>query len=81
MHQHVREAMPDDARTIADFNSRIAIEGEGRPPDAALIDPGVEAILLDSGNCRYRVAELDGKGVGQIMVTYERSDWRNGQLW
>jgi len=52
MHQHVREAMPDDARMIADFNSRIAIETEGRPLDAALIDPGVEAILLDSGNCR-----------------------------
>jgi ribosomal protein S18 acetylase RimI-like enzyme len=27
------------------------------------------------------VAELDGRVVGQLMVTYEWSDWRNGAFW
>jgi ribosomal protein S18 acetylase RimI-like enzyme len=27
------------------------------------------------------VAEIDGEIVGQIGVTYEWSDWRNGTLW
>ena len=81
MNLHVREALSSDARTIADFNSRMAVETEGRPLDPALIDPGVAAILADSNKGRYWVAEVDGKVVGQIMVTYEWSDWRNGQLW
>lgn len=77
----VRDALSDDAKTIADFNSRMAVETEGRPLDPALIDPGVASVLADSDKGRYWVAELDGIVVGQIMVTYEWSDWRNGQLW
>ena len=30
---------------------------------------------------RYWVAEQVGKAIGQIMVTYEWSDWRNGAMW
>ena len=81
MNLLIRDALPDDAKTIADFNSRMALETEGRPLDPVLIDPGVAAILADPDKGRYWVAELDGNIVGQIMVTYEWSDWRNGQLW
>ena len=38
-------------------------------------------LLEDSTKGRYWVAESAGKVVGQIMVTYEWSDWRNGTLW
>ncbi len=81
MNLHVREASPDNVKTVADFNSRMLAETEDRPLDATLIDPGVAAILLDSGKGRYWAAEVDGKIVGQIMVICERSDWRNGRLW
>ncbi len=81
MNLHVREALPDDAKTIADFNSRMALETEGRPLDPELIDPGVGSVLTDSNKGRYWLAEVDGEVVGQFMVTYEWSDWRNGQLW
>lgn len=81
MNLLVRDALPDDAKTITDFNSRMAVETEGRPLDPALINPGVAAILADAGKGRYWVAEFDGNIVGQIMVTYEWSDWRNGRLW
>ena len=35
----------------------------------------------DHSKGRYWVAEADGMIVGQIMVTYEWSDWRNGMIW
>ena len=81
MQLHVREVLPDDAKTIADFNSRMAAETEGRPLDPGLIDPGVESVLADSDKGRYRVAEVEGEVVGQIMATYAWSDRRNGRLW
>jgi GNAT superfamily N-acetyltransferase len=77
----IREATSNDANTIAEFNSRMAMETEGRPLDPDLINPGVAAVLADASKGRYWLAEANGKVVGQIMVTYEWSDWRNGQLW
>ncbi len=66
------------AKTIADFNSRLAVQTEGRPLDAALINPAMDATRLESGNCRCRIAKLDGKAVDQITAT---SEWCAGQLW
>lgn len=77
----IREACPEDAATIAAYNAAMAVETEGRTLDPALIDPGVRAVLADAANGRYWVAELDGKVAGQLLVTYEWSDWRNGRLW
>ena len=77
----IREAVPEDAATIASFNSKMAQETEGRALDSALINPGVAAVLGDTGKGCYWVAEADGAIVGQIMITYEWSDWRNGTIW
>ena len=81
MTYHVRDGSPSDAAIIADFNSRLAAETEDGPLDVGIIGPGVSAALADRDKCRYWVAETDGRIVGQIMVTYEWSDWRNGMLW
>ena len=35
-------------------------------------------IIEDENKGVYHVCEIDGKVVGQIMYTYEWSDWRNG---
>ena len=29
----------------------------------------------------YLIAEIDGQPAGQMMITYEWSDWRNGAFW
>jgi ribosomal protein S18 acetylase RimI-like enzyme len=29
----------------------------------------------------YRIAEVNNTRIGQMMVTYEWSDWRNGVFW
>ena len=77
----IREARPSDANVIADFNTRMALETEGRPLAAHLIGPGVAAVLEDPAKGRYWVAEADGEIIGQLLVTYEWSDWRNGVFW
>lgn len=81
MNFEIREATPSDAETIASYNIRMAVETEGRSLAADVIGPGVAALISDAGKGRYWVAETAGKLVGQIMITYEWSDWRNGTLW
>jgi GNAT superfamily N-acetyltransferase len=77
----IRDACPVDAEFIVLGNSRMAEETEGQMLDPALIGPGVRAVLDDPGKGRYFVAEDDGRPVGQMMLTYEWSDWRNGVFW
>ena len=77
----IREARPADGRTIAAFNSLLAEETEGKTLDPGLIGPGVQRLLEDETRGRYWVAEAGGEIIGQVMVTYEWSDWRNGNIW
>jgi len=77
----IRDAAPGDEATIVDFNTRMAMETEGRPLARELIEAGVAAVLRDSARGRYWVAEIDDRVVGQLLVTFEWSDWRNGTFW
>jgi GNAT superfamily N-acetyltransferase len=77
----IRLAHPDDWQTIVDFNSRLAVESEGKELNRQHVEPGVKAVLADVRKGRYFIAEIDGRIVGQLMHTYEWSDWRNGDIW
>lgn len=77
----IRDALPDDHAVIAEYNDSLARETEHRSLDPALIKPGVKALLADDRKGRYWLAEVNDKVIGQIMVTYEWSDWRNGCFW
>ena len=77
----LREGRPDDAELIAAYNSAMAEETEGKALDSDLIGPGVRRLLEDAAKGRYWVAECEGQIIGQLMVTYEWSDWRNGTIW
>lgn len=77
----VRDATQADAEVITRFNRQLAEETEGRAPDADTLRRGVERGLARPEICRYWVAEEGGEVVGQAMVTYEWSDWRDGALW
>ncbi len=59
----------------------MAQETEGLALDADVVRPGVAAVLADDALGFYLVAEVDGQAAGQLMVTYEWSDWRNGLFW
>ncbi|HEY2841336.1 MAG TPA: GNAT family N-acetyltransferase [Pirellulales bacterium] len=77
----IRDATMDDVRTIVEFNRRLARETERKELDVAVLTLGVERAISQPGYCRYFIAELAGEVVGQTMITYEWSDWRNGLLW
>ena len=77
----IREARASDGSTIAAYNSRMAEETEGRTLDPDIVGPGVRALLDDPAHGRYWIAEAGGETIGQLMITYEWSDWRNGMIW
>eukprot|EP00276_Gloeochaete_wittrockiana_P000196 CAMPEP_0184671422 /NCGR_PEP_ID=MMETSP0308-20130426/85492_1 /TAXON_ID=38269 /ORGANISM="Gloeochaete witrockiana, Strain SAG 46.84" /LENGTH=141 /DNA_ID=CAMNT_0027118547 /DNA_START=1717 /DNA_END=2142 /DNA_ORIENTATION=- len=60
----------------------MAFETEGLKLEPDVIKKGVLGILEDESRGFYIVAVLgDGTIVGQLMITYEWSDWRNGNIW
>ena len=77
----IRRAVAADAPTIVDFNRRLALETEGKTLDLPVLSAGVAAGLADESKARYFVADDDGRVVGQLMLTLEWSDWRNGWVW
>jgi len=77
----IREAALADLAAIADFNVRLAQESEDLGLDAARVEAGVTALLKDPAKGIYYVAEVEGAVAGQLMITYEWSDWRNGNMW
>lgn len=44
------------------------------------MNAGVTALLNDSAKGTYFLAELDGRVAGQLLITHEWSDWRNGNF-
>lgn len=76
----IRDATRADAAFIVAANATLATETEGQTLDLALLRPGVEAVLGDPALGRYYIAEVDGRPVGQLMTTFEWSDWRNGLI-
>lgn len=86
----IRQATTDDRDRIVLFNQAMAKETEGRILDRETLTRGVGAMLADLARGRYFVAEdersegegsLAGEIVGQLAVTTEWSDWRNGEVW
>lgn len=77
----VRSAIASDAATIARFNTLMAEETEGIVLNQERIRKGVENLLADSSKGVYYVAMLGERIVGQLMITHEWSDWRNGNFW
>ena len=77
----IRDARRQDADILVAYNSAMARETEGKVLRPDRIGPGVANVLEDSRRGRYWVAESGGHVIGQIMVTYEWSDWRNGDFW
>lgn len=78
MNTHIRRATLQDAAQIAEHNRAMARETEGIDLDPERVGPGVRAVFAEPQRGFYLIAERGGAPVGQLMVTYEWSDWRNG---
>ncbi len=81
MSTSIRTASAEDRDRIVLFNQAMARETEGRELDRTTLSKGVERLLAKPERGRYFVAEKEGEIVGQLMITIEWSDWRNGEIW
>lgn len=78
----IRAATINDAETIVEFNCRLAAESEDKRLNPETVRLGVHALLSDARRCRYFLACTGaGRIAGQLMHTFEWSDWRNGDIW
>ncbi len=77
----IRPAAMADLDTIIDFNQKMAMETEGKSLSPATIRHGVLAVLSDPAKGAYHLATSEQRTVGQMMITLEWSDWRNGNFW
>lgn len=78
----IREARPEDAPVIVDFQIRMARATEDLELDFDTVTRGVAAVFADPAKGSYWVAEADGRVIGSLLTTFEWSDWRNGTvLW
>lgn len=78
---HIRPAVVSDLDFIVAGNLALAQETESLALDAAILRDGVRALLEGRAPGAYWIAELDGTVVGQTLITYEWSDWRNRTVW
>lgn len=78
----IREAKPEEASSIVDFQIRMAQETEDLVLTEEKLMPGSRAIFEDRNKGIYYVAVDGDKVAGCLLITYEWSEWRNGTvLW
>lgn len=78
---HVRRAVLADLDVLVSGNLTMAQETEGLQLDAATVRLGVLAVLDNRAPGAFWVAERDAQVVGQLLITFEWSDWRNRPVW
>src|SRR5436309_6187008 len=78
----VRTATPADVPIIVEYNRRLARETEHKTLDPETVAAGVAAAIADPATKGPYFLACDGADVvGQLQVTLEWSDWRNGWFW
>ncbi len=79
----VRLAERRDLESLIAFNASLAWETEGRQLEYSLLQAGVESIFADPDKGFYVVMEQlpAGPVIGQLLITFEWSDWRNAVFW
>ncbi len=76
-----RQGTPADVSVIVDFQVAMALETEELDLDRSILTDGVQGVFDDPSRGRYFLAESDGTVIASLMITYEWSDWRNGNVW
>jgi len=78
---HVRAARTEDLDALVAGNLALAEETERTRLDVETLRRGILALLESRAPGRYWVAELERRVVGQLLITFEWSDWRNRMVW
>jgi len=81
MSTAIRIAQPSDVSFLVACNAAMARETEHKTLDHDVLTRGTQAVFDDPLRGFYLVAEHDGQPAGCLLITYEWSDWRNGNWW
>ena len=76
----IRSAEEKDLDNIIDYQIQMALETEEIHLDRATLVEGVRTAFSDIRKGRYFMADFDNEAVGSFLITYEWSDWRNGNI-
>jgi len=77
----IRLANLDDAEAIAENNVLLANESEKLDISFEKTLGGVKRVVSDPGKGFFLIVEEDDIIVGQLMITFEWSDWKNKTIW
>ena len=81
----IRPAQREDIEPIVAFSLAMASETEGLRLDETTLRQGTLSLLEQPAHGFFVVAEASQDGirhlVGQMMITFEWSDWRNARFW
>ncbi len=77
----IRLGTKEDIPFIVEFNKAMAIETEEKDLNSLTLTKGVTGLFNNSNNGFYLIAEKNNMPCGQLMITKEWSDWRNGTFW
>jgi len=77
----IRYATIDDARFLVEFNQALARETEGLELIPELLTQGVTRVLNEPQRGFYLVSQWEQQVIAALLVTFEWSDWRNGNWW
>lgn len=77
----IRAAKESDIAFLVECNAAMALETEHKVLDREVLTRGTRGVFAEPRRGFYCIAERDGKAVGSLLVTYEWSDWRNGDWW
>lgn len=77
----IRAAEVADVPFLVECNAAMALETEHKSLDRDVLTRGTQAVFDDPRRGFYLVAELAGAPAGCLLITYEWSDWRNGDWW
>lgn len=81
MKLEIREATERDHCFLVENNLAMARETEDKRLDRRRLERGVARVLQDRSLGFYLIAEEEGVALGQLLLTFEWSDWRDGLFW
>ena len=77
----IRAATLGDIEAVVAGNIALAEESENVQLDRDRLRAGIRALLENRAPGRYWIAEVDSQVAGQLLITFEWSDWRNRMVW
>ncbi|MDI9355767.1 MAG: GNAT family N-acetyltransferase [Chitinophagaceae bacterium] len=77
----MRKAEINDYLYIVDFQIQMALETENTKLDRTTVERGVKSVFEDTKKGMYYVTVLEDTIIASLLITFEWSDWRNGNVW